>query len=212
MEACVYDYLALKVMEDLRSEQPLDDNLANALYKYKIIDHLRLKVKSDDFELLCNYIRTGSAAMRGLAIGMLKYLLEDEKNRELLFDLWQHFEDFQTKMNIMFRLLDIPELENSKHEMLYAFVKQNWQRFMQTARDFPAQGESVIEVQQRRIADPAFPETKKWIYLCLSLASDDTKKVIELLNQYTESNASIVAKVAVDLKHMIKNTTPLESE
>ena len=99
-------------------------------------------------------------------------------------------------------MLDIEGLPNEIHQSIYSFIKDNWDRFIVDSRSWVK--EDILEYSQERLKNQAYPESKSWLYLCLASTSNKMDKVKALLDEYENSDASIVATVVKDLKEKNK--------
>jgi len=156
-------YLAAKVIEDILNDKEISEDLAGELNTYPIIDYIRAEVRGSHFERIENFINSASSIeVRRLGISILNNLIKDEKYarkiKDFLCSLWRN-SDNETKLYIMWKLLDFSDLENTFHLELYEFVKENWKAWLQKAVDWCGGKDKVLDVVTKRLQDPSFPET-----------------------------------------------------
>lgn len=199
MEKCILDYLAKCVMDDLRAGTILDEQFARALNARPQIDHLRSQVTVDDAALVVDVINSRDDATKWLGVALTKRIIHMPAIRELLHGLWRSTTDYETRYNIMWRLLDDPTLETEWHQEIYEFVRENWTMWLKDTEPFHAKTGDVLVAVEARLVNSEFAESKNWVYLCLAVADPRVDRVKTLLTQYIESDQSIVATVAKDM-------------
>ena len=200
MEQKILEYLAKKVVGDLRSNRFVDEELALELNKQPYIDELRIKVEDTDIDLLVKIADSKLySSVGGLAVTMIQGGARNKKVKELLLRHWKEDNDFECKNYIMFRLLDDPKLDILMHEEIYNFVMDNLDQWINQQVKWINGRDKIVEFAKGRINNPDFPETKNWVYLCDCLGASDKEGAKELVKRYIDSSASIVARVAKDL-------------
>ncbi len=200
MEQKILEYLAEKVVDDLRSNCFVDKELAIELNKQPYIDELRTKVEDTDINILVKIADSKLySAVGGLAVTMIQGGARNKKVKELLLRHWKEDNDFECKNYIMFRLLDDPKLDILMHEEIYNFVMDNLDQWINQQVKWITGRDKIVAFAKGRINNSDFPETKNWVYLCDCLGASDKKGAKALIKQYVDSGASIVARVAKDL-------------
>lgn len=203
----IYKYLAVKVMEDIQNGNDIDEDLAKEVSRYPIIDYLRTQVKEAHLKMIQNLIHNSSSNdVKRLGVSLLNNLIRDRKCTEeikaFLQGLWEK-ENNENKLYIMWKLLDLPDLDNHLHQEIYGFIKENWDAWLTKAVEWCGGKDKVLDVVIARLNNPSFPKTKAWIYLCNALGSPDTRGVRSLITDYVESKDSIVSNVAKELLQRI---------
>lgn len=163
-----YKSLAVKIMEDIQNGNDIDEDLAKEVNHYPIIDHLRLQVKETHLKMIQNLIHNSSSNdVKRLGVSLLNNLIRDGKGMEeikaLLYGLWEK-EDKENKLYIMWKLLDIPDLDNRFHQKIYDFIKENWDVWLTKAVEWCGGKDKVLDVVIARLNNPSFPKTKAFIY------------------------------------------------
>lgn len=200
MEQKILEYLTEKVIDDLRSNRFVDNELALELNRQPYIDELRTKVEDTDIDLLIKIADSGVyRGAAGLAITMIQGGAKDKKVKELLLHHWKKNNDFESKNNIMWRLLDDPGLGISMHNEIYDFVRNNLEQWIDQQVKWIGGSDEILEFVKTRLQNTDFPETKNWVYLCDCLGASDKEAAKRLIAQYADSKASIVSRVANDL-------------
>lgn len=206
MESKMFDYLANKVLQDLRSGHSLNDDLAKELNLPPAIDSLRPKIKKEDRDMLIALGKSRKRGARGLALALLKTLGKDKKVKDFFREFWKKTRDYNTKHDVMWRLLDYGQLEVELHREIFEFVIRDFDRWVTKAGAWPKGDSNVIPFVKDRLANPHYPKTKAWVYLCLSFASNNKREVGQLLDKYISSGEPIVRELASRLKKEKLNT------
>lgn len=161
------DYVADALVCSMRSRVRPDERTADLLNRLPIVDRLRSRIEIGDVE---DWVRpvlneeTGEVA--GLYLSLLKRhdtvpdVAKDLKRR------WEVAKSPFMRAHLMWRILDDPDLEEDWHRRIFAFVMEEWQTFHEVSLKFLGTPESVIFKVLRRMADPDYPDTKRWSYLC----------------------------------------------
>ena len=204
MESIVLKYVAQKVLEDIRENRSIPENLILEFDKYPIIDFIRTEVKVDDIPIIINrYIKSNKDSYIAFGISALRGQRDNENIKIFLYNLWHQDEDFNKKFKTMFRLLDYEDLDISIHEDMYNFVLSNWDEWLGKVKKYYGDEEFLHKIK-KRISNKDFPETKLWVRLCQCMASPDKPEVEKILAQYKNSTAPLVQKVVRDLEQKSK--------
>lgn len=133
------------------------------------------------------------------AINLLRKFDQTTVVRLFLISQWKETSEYGRRMRLIWRLLDDEQLEMTLHEDIYAFVKDNFKQFIQEIIRWYGSENAVLSGCRTRLADPTFPTTKAWVYLCSAMASADKEAVGILLSQYRTSDDPFTARVANEL-------------
>ena len=200
MESKIYEYLAAKFMQDLRSNRPIDDDLALALHAQPQIDYIRAEVKQSDIPRLLELANlTQPKGIQQLTLSLLKARKTDERVKAFFRDLWNSDLEFSYRRNLMWRVLDDPDLDTATHESCYKFVMEDWDQWISDMVKWHRGPKAVVESVKERLENDSTPRSKDWAYLCVSVGAPDKSEVRSLLSQYTDSPESIVSRVAKEL-------------
>ena len=200
--------LASKIMADIRANREIEDSQARLANSFPHIDSIRHQVRSNDLPTILALTDHNQEGVRGLAFSLLKSMDNDPEIMSYLQTLWRRRTDFNTRQNIMWRILDFADLSPEFHRQIFRFVKKNWSEFIEIQTRFMGGGKGPVHVMpavESRLANPGFPESKHWAYLCASFACQDPAQIQELLTRYKNSEASIVGEVVVELFEKTEN-------
>ena len=204
----INEYLAKKIMVDLRSNQSIDDELLKDLTQTPQIDYIRAEVDNNDIDILLRLAHTDRDVLRSFVIGLLRKVKDDERVKSFIFDTWNNAQDadIMLKLDLMWRLLDYTDIDSSVHREIYDFIKKNWTVWLEDVKHSFG-GENILDNITKRLTDSTFPETKKWISLCVSVASTNIEGVERLLSTYKNPSDAFVSEVVKYLqdKLMSKN-------
>ena len=196
MNSIILRYVAKKVLEDIRNGRDLDEDLCGALRTYPELDYLREVVRLEDADRIIALCQSKKELIQFLALGLLQSLGNNEKVKKLLKNLWEESTDYTIRLPLLWRLLDNPYLNVEIHRTIYSFIRDNYNQFISDQIKW-AKGD-VITYVKNRLEDSRYPESKAWIYLLIAASSEEN--IDHLLNQYENSEASIVGEVVKDLR------------
>lgn len=109
---------------------------------------------------------------------------------------WTGATNPEDKFLALFKATDYADIPRTLHEEMYAFVKATWALWESYVRNWhPAPLGAVCE----RLANPLFPASKAWVYLCVAAVNGDALAVTELLKKYAHVEDAFTQYVAVDL-------------
>lgn len=131
-------------------------------------------------------------------------MLEDFSPKQIEND-WNNG-SLEKKLRLVYRLLDIPNLEIKMHNEIYDFVVNNWELFKADLFYWLNNGsnsdevglETLINYSREGILNPKYPHGKKWIYL-LSLRISSSLNYTEakkIASEYINDNHELIRKVA----------------
>lgn len=199
MEEIILNYLAEKVMDDLRKGIELSDELIKNLNKYPFIDYIRKLVTKEDMRIIKKMIQSEKITVCRLGISLTRQLLKEKEVQKHLFNIWKSTDEYDIRRGLMFRFLDLDNLPINMHNEIYNFVRKNWDRWLANQANWYGGKEKILSVCLDRLEGPSNPKSKAWVYLCIATLSPEKDKVKELISRYLSSKESINAKVAADL-------------
>ncbi|MCK4351900.1 hypothetical protein KAW65_00650 [candidate division WOR-3 bacterium] len=200
MEERILNYLAGKVMDDLRIGIEFSDELIQGLNKYPFIDYIRKQVTKEDIHIIKKMAQSEKLTTRRFGISLTRKLLRDREIQKNLFNMWKSMDEYEILRALMFQLLSLDDLPFEMHNEIYNFVRKNWTRWRIDAANWYGGKERIFSACLNRLKDPSqCPESKSWVYLCMATLSPEKDKVKELISRYLFSKESINAKVAADL-------------
>ncbi|MCR4320975.1 MAG: hypothetical protein NUV74_11650 [Candidatus Brocadiaceae bacterium] len=205
MKQPIIDYLASKVIEDIRQQRRFNDSVADNLNKYPLMDSLRELIQQEDVPILLEMTKSMSTCICNLAISLLRKFDTQASVKLFFLHEWSCSTDYERRSALMWRLLDDKYLDITAHEDIYRFVCDNMNRFLSDCAKCFGGDTLVLSACKARLADPSFPRTKDWIYLCASLGSTERDSVKQLIASYESSKDKFVAKVSKDLSQRLTN-------
>ena len=199
-------FLSKKLVAEIKkSNFSIIDELGHELLSnFKLIDSLREYIDQEDLNILEKGIESNYVQTRGLFITLLKDYINVEKVSNFLKHIWNKTNDFSEKNKIMFRLLEIDNLDTELLYSFYEFINTNWEKFLSSVVYRTGGKDKVMDYVIRRINDCNFPEKKNWVYLCCSLASNDEVAVLNLLNSHKDADYPFDNDFINVLKNKIK--------
>lgn len=198
-------YLSEKIISDMREShfEKINELGDEILSNYKLVDALREKLNKNDLNILLKGIESDFDQMKGLFITLLKNYIDDPKVSEFLEKRWLNARDFKEKNRIMFRLLEVKDLDTVSHNQFYEFINKNWEDFLFSVKNRCDGEEHVMHYVVERLENKSFPEDKNWVYLCCSLASNDKEAIRNLLNSYKDEEYPLGFDIVETLKSKI---------
>jgi len=166
-----YEFVADAVAAWLREGHQPSEQEANSLNRLPLVDLLRDRVAEDDLgdglSWLLAVVNEQSGELAALALSLLRRCSTRADIRDLLHGRWADAAPF-LRAHLLWRILDDPDLPTSWHEELFEFVMsdEGWPVFREVSLRFLGTPQTVVLQALKRIADPSFPDTKKWAYLC----------------------------------------------
>jgi hypothetical protein len=197
------EYVASKIMEDLRSGKTISPELVPDIHKRPFIDELRKQVQLDDKRFIFELISSTHQNIVIFGIGLMMPIRNDPDVKKFLFDLWGSTDNTQLKSRLTHRLMDY-ELAMNQHEDIRRFVKENWKLWLAQVKKYYDGPEDYLDKLKQALGDKGFPKTKLWMRLYQSMVHEDKKAVRQFLEGYTQSDAPLAAEVASELIRNIK--------
>lgn len=204
MNDVIIKYVAERIVEDLRTNKQLNEDLAEALNSYEWLGNLRKLITVKDKDWLRQIILANQSPVGELCINLMHSIREEKDVKEFLFDLWRApSSKYWTKMQVMWRLLDYPDLSEDIHKNIYEFMRSDWNKWITYVVEKFGGKNEVLESSKERLSNPSFPESKAWVYLCIAAASDNSTDAKNLIAKYARSKSSINAVVVNDLLNLM---------
>lgn len=157
------------------------------------IDTLRNQITEADLAWISPLIRDDEGPRAAFYLALLKPLATNAGIRALLTQRFETASPY-LKTQLLWRLLDDPDLPHAMHRTLFDFVTSEWDTF-QGCVSYLGPPSEAIHAALRRLAD--CPDTKRWIYLCcLPQYAADQSAVKGLLNIASGSADTFTAEVS----------------
>jgi len=199
MKNTINDYLASKVIEDIRHKRVFDASLVVKLNEAPLIDSLRVAVQKKDVSILLKMADSKNTAISGLALGLLQKYNKLAVVKSFLVNKSGLSKDWQRNLPVMCRRLDDVNVDVSVHEETYKLITDNIRAFLSVSPAWFGGVDKVLSVSKARLVDPKFPRTKDWFYLCMALGSSDRASVKKLLKAYKSNKNKFISRVAKEL-------------
>lgn len=199
MNEGIQKYLLSKIVEDIRSRDPFPEYLATALHKHSLSDDLRGAMEERDLLLVLAMASSESLPIAILGISLLRKFRGDASVKQFLRTEWSKATEYERKWALMPRLLDDEHLDLTLHEEMFAFVKDNFPRFLVDSRRWYEGADCVLDGCRSRLNDSSFPLSKSWVYLCCAMGSDDRNGIADLLYEYSSSTHVFTSVVANEM-------------
>jgi len=132
MNSAIQKYLVMHALKDIRRGQPLEDELAEALNLYPLVDSLTAAATAEDISRLVGMCRSAAttASVWSLALSMLRNFDTRPEIKAFLLEEWTRTEENNKRMVLAWRILDDGQLVRQVHVQIYGFVKANIERFV----------------------------------------------------------------------------------
>lgn len=206
MNKDLLEFISTNIMKGVSTETLFSDEVAVVLHKHPHIDQLRSLIKPEDFDSIKSICLTGGVEAKRFGFSLFRNIADDKRVKPFLIEQWGVVADNEIKRSMMWRLLDYPELEMEVHLSIYQYVRSNWDSWIAgVIRNYHGE-EKYFQNILDRLNDSRFPASKSWAYLCGIMTYHDTQAIKSVLDQYEDSQASIVAQVVKDLKGMIRKS------
>lgn len=206
MKPEVLDYLAAKVIDDIRKGAILSTDLIKVLCTVPIIDYLRREVEEKDIDYLMKYLQSEDNILVQFALALFQKNKDIPEVKEKLFLLWAESKTFDEKMNVMFRILDYPNVSIEIHTSIFDFIINNWDRWISECIIWQAENDKnkILDSIKIRLKDNRFPASKSWVYLLMATASPDKNELRNLINEYVGTNIPNIDKIKklIDERHL----------
>lgn len=159
------DRRAQRVIESLRSGQLPSEEEAVELDRQPVIDALRQLVEQADIDILTRPVGRVQPKLQGLFVSLLERHSSHPKVTSCFRELWATADTY-VRTRLVFRLTDDPRLCEDWKRRLFDFVLSEPTAFEATCSAFYGGIAETREATFGRLADPRFPASKRWLYLC----------------------------------------------
>jgi len=194
-QKAIVDYLAQKLVDDLRAGQELPVELQRA-YSSVLADAVRKQIQPADWKWIRSMCNSPSEYLRRLAIDLTRNIRDLPEVRPLLEDMWrQQGLPVSVRIALQARLLDYEDLTEEWHRELFKFTLNNWEEYLQEVRQWVAASGPILNFCRQRLNDPNFPRSKRWFYICNAAAADDPKEAREFIENYKNDEDPFVREV-----------------
>jgi hypothetical protein len=165
-------FVAGAVLSHMRSGARPTEEEARLLNQFTMIGTLRGCVVEGDIPWLLDVVNSQCGWVATLCSGLLRKYIQRREIQDQFRSRWESADLF-FRNKLMWRLLDDPQLSAEWQRRIFQFILDDWQNFRNYLLFFHGAPEKVIPEVLRRIGDPDFPVSKKWIYLGTAAAASD---------------------------------------
>jgi hypothetical protein len=168
--------------------------------KTPFVHELRKAVQPNDIPVLLSLAKNADWPVANLAVGLLRAFKNDLEIRQHYLDIWNdERRPMELRFCVMYPLLDDPDLPRKLHEEFFTTILANLDVYKRTVSDYYITPEHVLPTVRKRIKDPQYPVTKRWVYLCNALSSPDKLEAREFIEPFKDDLDPFVKKVALTL-------------
>lgn len=160
-----FSFIARSVVSALRDKRVPTEIECEQLNQLPIIDEIRTEIEDSDLSWIWPVVDCDNGERAGLFLSLLRQYSHQGDVQSRLRSRWKTAGPF-IRAHLMWRILDDPSLPTEWHERLFHFVLTEWEAFQKVSLKFLGTPQTVVTQVLKRIADPAFPKSKKWAYLC----------------------------------------------
>ena len=211
MEPELAEYVALKILADLRSGNLPPSKVCSAMTTHQLVDVLRGELSHRDLPRLhALAVKAADDAKFALCVHVIQFVVIETRQRAIrakllqsLIRLWQQKRKARHRIALMYAMTDFEDLPLQIHRRLFRFVLSHWNTNMQNMRDFSGGASNVISVLTKRLADTRRPSSKRWLYLLMACASDDSKAAHRLILKHQDKSCTLIPEaIAAAAKHL----------
>ena len=129
MESDTLNYLAEKVLNDVRGNSSFTNAMLDDMNSYPLVDYLREKVIESDVEVIISLIKSEDKNLCYLGLNLVNRVQHLESVKSELITFWNNTDDYDRKYFLMWTLLNNSQLEDEMHKEIFAFVTDNWEKW-----------------------------------------------------------------------------------
>jgi len=204
MSQTVSEDVAAVVVESLRSGQVPSGDLCRILKTYPLLDDIRSRICPDDWPVVRRLCESGNEDVCRFGLSLTGEFSGREV-RSYLGEMWERDDlPHDTRYELVSKLCDFPELPQEMRAKLFVFIRDNWSGWITAVEQWIGGRSDVLEYCRSRVGNPRVPESKTWIYLCCTPASDDEKAALEWVTSYEEEGDPFIGKVAAEVSRRLK--------
>jgi len=130
-----------------------------------------------------------------LSISLLKKFDKRPEVQVFMLKKWYEFDDFENRMELMWRILDGDDLDDKINQDIYSYIIKNEGKFINKCKQW--YGEKVLlKACKSRLSDNSISRKKDWIYLYAAIGASEKEEVLTLISSYINSEDDFVREVA----------------
>jgi hypothetical protein len=162
---------ALEKLRECRSGVTHADEVYRLLNRDEYIQELRPLIGPDDASWLLGFLSSPSPVRRKFALDLTKPLVDDERIKLKLKEMWRTEEDGSVRQSLLFAFLNVEDLAPEQHAEAFEWIAAHQVDFNESVLRWYGGEEVILDKIKGRAQDPSFSRRKHWIYLCCALAS-----------------------------------------
>jgi hypothetical protein len=211
-------WIAKHLVEDCRSGHQMTATLCRAMHNEQVVRIARKLIQESDFEWIKKMCDSAEEDVCRLGLSLMRPLAIRRNLREFFLNLWTKWENsYPVRAELLHRITDFEDLPITIHKELFSFVVNNWESWIDAVRKWTGGSRYVIDYCKRRLADPDFPVSKHWVYLCSAVASNNPSEARELITDYMQQareklNQEVVSFLEQDVVPAVHGRLPHVAE
>jgi hypothetical protein len=206
-----FSFIARAIVSALRDKKVPTEVECEQLNQLPIIDEIRTKIEKSDLPWIWPIVDSENGERAGLFLGLLRQYSQETDVQSRLRSHWETAGSF-VRAHLMWRILDDPSLPTEWHERLFHFVLTEWKDFQKVSVKFLGTPQTVIIQVLKRIADPTFPASKKWAYLCrVPQVAEDPQAAKAVILFGASAGDAFAQKVSRELLKRFFESSPIGS-
>lgn len=163
-------YMADAIIAYIRAGHLPTEEAADYMNRFPLIDEFRrARITEEDLPWLIEVVRRESRMVGAYCLSLLRKYDERDDVKTFLRSRWETADAF-FRAQLIWRLLDDPDLPQEWHRKLFNFVLAEWEAFRDSQVRFMGPHDALTNCLIR-ISDPDFTASKKWAYLCAAAAA-----------------------------------------
>ena len=189
------------VLNRLRSGYRPTEAEAGGWNTASTLDGLRRELGEPDLNWILPMVTETDGAMAAFYLALLQPFATKESVRSILAHRFETAGPY-LKSQLLWRLLDDPDLPVAMHENLFRFVMADFMSFQNASAAYLGNPADILPAALGRIADG--PPSKRWIYLCLLPQYAENQHAVKgLLAVAADSADTFTAQVARTLMEQV---------
>ena len=193
------EFICNEFLRGLKNGVPVEDELIKVLMKKPFIPELRKLIEPKDKKFILSLMNSDVQITRTLGVSLSKHIEMDEHIRDALNESWEICTDYETRFNLMYRLLDDKEADEEIINVIYMFVRENMERWRRDVIAWEGGKDRILENVQSRYKK--HPKHKTWVYLyeLFWAPEKDKPEAKAIIEEFKNSDYHLNKKVALEI-------------
>lgn len=197
MEQVIAEYLAEKLISDIRSGVTLPGDLGWAVIRLPLRDYLRQRIKPKDFNALRSMCNSEDEELQNLGLVLLRNIKQETDVRKFLEEMWQRPGlPFSIRIGLQFQLIDYGDLDAGFHEEFLKFTLTNWEEWLDSMRAWCGGSQNAVNYCRARLEDKGVAPSRRWAFICAAAAANDSSEARSLIEVYANDSDLFLRGVA----------------